>query len=71
MPNPDGTLTRHEHATAIMVLARKHHEAGMSLEDAIAAAGREHREEIKRVGEQKIAAVMKRLGEERKLERHK
>lgn len=62
MPNPDGTLTRHEHATIIMALARKFVAAGDSVEDAISKAGQQHRAEIKRHGEQKIADVMKRLG---------
>lgn len=63
MPNPNGTRTRDEHRQAILALAEKHVEQGKSPDDAITAAGAEWRERLRAEGDEKIAGVLKFLGQ--------
>ncbi|MCU1348958.1 MAG: hypothetical protein JWO56_1988 [Acidobacteria bacterium] len=43
MPNPDGTMTGDEISQALFYLFRKHGAAGLSPEDALAAASADFR----------------------------
>jgi hypothetical protein len=65
MPNPNGTHTKDEHRQAIIALAQRHIENGMTPENAFTVAGAEWRDAIKQHGEQKMDEVLRWLNKSR------
>lgn len=61
MPNPDGTRTRDEHRREILARAQAYVAQGWLAEDAIAQAGEDHNEAIRREGDRKVEQIMRFL----------